>query len=101
MTRLAKGTSLGPLFGAMGREGAERTRKVEALIVKAFSRPRDPRSIEYRCGCRALLDFKLGGEKPRCPFTVGTASADAWFAGLDEGWSIYKDSQRVGPDHQP
>lgn len=88
MTRLARGTSLGPLFGAMDTTGTVRRRKVEALMLEAFGRSRDPRSIEYRTGCRMMIDYKLGGDKPICPFTLGTSSADAWFAGGEEGRAI-------------
>jgi len=56
------------------------------LHREAFPAPRDPRSTEYKEGVLAALEFRLvSTDKPRCPYPPGTASADAWFSGTDEG----------------
>lgn len=56
------------------------------IFDQAFSAPRDPRSIAYKKGVLAALEFRLG----ECsgiarPYRLGTADADAYFSGLDEG----------------
>ena len=66
---------------------------VEQLMTTAFGRPRDPRSNEYTDGCRALLERKVNGTPLKCPYRKGTVQADAWFAGTDEGHSIWRDFQ--------
>jgi len=63
---------------------------VEKLMLEAFGRPRDPRSAEYKAGCRALLERKIDGAPLKCPHPLGTAQSDAWFAGTDEGHLVYR-----------
>ena len=59
-----------------------------AVMREKFDVPRDPRSDEYKAGCRAALEFRKGVNKAApCPYKTGTAQADAWFAGWDEGRS--------------
>ena len=60
--------------------------KATQLFDEAFGEPRDPRSPEYKRGVLAALKFRLG-EKPaiRCPYQLGTAQADAFYSGTDEG----------------
>jgi hypothetical protein len=65
--------------------------KAEELFEAAFSKPRDPRSDEYKAAVRAALRHHAHGEPIRCPYAVGTAQADAWFAGLDEGHAIWRE----------
>lgn len=60
------------------------------LIAAAFDVPRDPRSAAYRDGARSLLLFKLVDRPLKNPFEVGTAHADAWWAGRAEGMHILK-----------
>jgi hypothetical protein len=64
----------------------------EALLFTAFSTPRTPRSPEYKAGALALLRFKCGlAERcEECPHPHGTAAADAWYSGLREGHSIFR-----------
>lgn len=58
----------------------------QEIFATAFAGPRDARSREYKSGVLAALQFRLGEvKKLRCPFDAGTAQADAWFAGTDEG----------------
>lgn len=62
------------------------------VFTRAFEGPRDARSREYRAGVLAALQFRFGEAKGlRCPFEVGTAQADAWFAGTDEGHRLARD----------
>lgn len=49
-------------------------------------RARNPRSQAYKTGCLHALQHRLD-DKPmgRMPYDLGTAEADAYFAGCDEG----------------
>lgn len=56
------------------------------IFDQAFSAVRDPRSLAYKKGVLAALEYRLG----ECsgiahPYRLGTADADAYFSGLDEG----------------
>lgn len=64
--------------------------KVQLLFKAAFDRPRDPRSSEYKAGVLASLAFRFNGVPVRCPYPVGTAAADAYFSGIDEGNLIWR-----------
>jgi hypothetical protein len=62
--------------------------KAQEIFNAAFATPRDPRSAEYKQGVLDVLKYRLGeanvvGWKMR--YTLGTAQADAYFAGCDEG----------------
>jgi hypothetical protein len=66
---------------------------VETLMRASFDRPRTPRSKAYMQGAQWVLDFRIRGHRPPCPYKAGTAEADAFFAGRDEGneiWRIYQ-----------
>lgn len=63
---------------------------VDELMRIAFDPPRDPRSDEYKAGCRAAMDCRLNGRAIRIPYAIGTAQADAFFSGVDEGHAIYR-----------
>ncbi len=67
--------------------------KAEELFQAAFSTPRTPRSDEYKGGVRAALRYHAHGEKIQCPHTPGTAQADAWFSGIGEGHSLWRESE--------
>lgn len=64
------------------------TTTAQQLFDEAFDRVRDPRSDAYKAGCLAFLRYRQG-EMDRadfyCPFEIGTAESDAWFAGCEEG----------------
>lgn len=64
---------------------------VQSLMNAAFEVPRTPRSVEYREGCRSLLSRRIHGTQLHCPYKPGTASYDAFWAGVEEGWSIWRD----------
>lgn len=66
---------------------------VDQIIESAFYRGRTPRSDQYKAGMRAILEFWAGFRPgapvyPPCPYLLGTAEADAWFAGAAEGRSL-------------
>ena len=63
---------------------------VERLVHAAFSKPRDPRSDAYKLGVSELLTNRVLGVPFRCPYKIGTAEADAFFAGGDEGQMIWR-----------
>lgn len=56
------------------------------IFREAFGMPRDKRSKEYQNGVLDVLRFRLGEVTDvRCCYEIGTAAADAYFAGCDEG----------------
>ncbi len=62
--------------------------KAYEIFDKAFSPGRDPRSDEYRQGVREALQYKLREINEVCgrkQYVMGTAQADAFYAGWDEG----------------
>jgi hypothetical protein len=66
---------------------------LNSLLSSAFDAGlhRTPRSAEYRSGVRAFLLARLGGESLTNPCELGSASADAFYAGMDEGRRILAD----------
>lgn len=66
------------------------------LFDAAFNTPRDPRSPEYKAGVMHILRVKTGETEPLpCPYPLGTARADAWFSGTDEGHNIWRRHQEA------
>lgn len=65
---------------------------VEQLFEQAFpvGGTRDPRSAPYKEGVRAVLAFRIDGTKIPLPYRLGTAEADAHFAGCDEGHMLWR-----------
>jgi len=63
---------------------------VERLMIAAFNCPRDPRSDAYVLGVRELLKCKAMGVKFHCRYKPGTAEADAFYSGSDEGNAIWR-----------
>lgn len=56
------------------------------IFQEAFSQPREKRSNEYKNGVIDVLRFRLCEVTDvRCLYVTGTAAADAYFAGCDEG----------------
>lgn len=76
------------------------------IVTAAFSNSRCPRSVEYRDGVTQLLLHRALGRRLLCPHTPGTAQADAWFAGLEEGKALWahqckaKPARGAGPEGQ-
>lgn len=71
---------------------------VEVLIRNAFDRPRTPRSVAYKRGAQWALDFRILDLRAPFPYQPGTAEADAFFAGRDEGNEIWRAHQAANPD---
>ena len=63
---------------------------IDKLMQQTFGRARDPRSDEYKAGCRALLECKAFKKQIKCPYPMGTAQADAFYAGTDEGHGVWR-----------
>jgi len=63
----------------------------QELYEQEFNFPRDARSEEYRQGVKASICYWLG-ETRRLdqPHPLGTAAADAWFSGSEEGARIVR-----------
>lgn len=64
---------------------------IEKLMTAAFDRPRDPRSDAYKLGVKEILKCRVTGVSYRCPYKLGTAEADAFFSGGDEGNRVWRD----------
>jgi len=70
---------------------------VDDLMRTAFDLPRTPRSEAYKLGANWLLNFRILGLRPPCPFEPSTAEADAFFAGRDEGNAIWRAYMAANP----
>lgn len=73
------------------------------LFAQAFEQnsTRDPRSDAYKAGVLAALEHRESGDTGDIgnPYMLGTAEADAWFSGLQEGynrWRHHQDTRRRG-----
>lgn len=62
--------------------------KANDIFRAAFAKPREPRSEAYKAGVRAAICSRLRARQARCPYKLGTAEADAWFAGTKEGMCL-------------
>ena len=68
--------------------------KAYEIFDTAFSKPRDPRSDEYRHGVIDILKFRLHETNEafgKYQYQIGTAQADAYFAGCDEGHRLARE----------
>lgn len=63
---------------------------VEQIMQQVFEGVRTPRSLEYQAGVRAALERKLNGVAVPLQYVDGTAAADAWYAGHDEGVQVWR-----------
>lgn len=67
-------------------------RLVDEIVRLAFvGVPRMPRSPAYVAGVADQLRAKALKRQVLCPYKQGTAEADAWFAGVDEGNALWAD----------
>lgn len=64
--------------------------QVERLMALAFFPGRAPRSVEYREGCQAALEYRILVRRMRAPYPAGCCEADAWFASAEEGHAIWR-----------
>jgi len=86
-----------PLPHIEGPEDRPRAESLADHLTDDALRLGDPRSPEYRAGCAAYLTARIvrhilgggpGGMTP-CPHALGTAPADAWFAGVERGRAVW------------
>lgn len=63
---------------------------VDQLYQTAFYNSRTPRSQEYKAGARMALEHRIERKDIEVPYQVGTAAADAFFAGIEEGKTIWR-----------
>lgn len=82
------GYSVRPVPGASNRIDAPL--QVERLMHLAFFPGRAPRSVEYRQGCQAALEYRFLGRRMRPDYPTGCCESDAWFAGAEEGHAIWR-----------
>ena len=73
-----------------GRDDGGATAIVDQLLDAAFNIPRDPRSSAYKAGARAALFFRIEGVAIPVSYTAGSAEADAFSAGIEEGHAIWR-----------
>jgi len=64
--------------------------KAEAVMEKIFHPYRLPRSEAYKAGCLAAIRRRLESASVACPYAEGTAEADAFFAGVEEGYDFVR-----------
>ena len=75
---------------------------VDDLMAKAFAPGREPRSGSYKAGVRALLQSQVvGGQAVANPFPRGSAEADAFWAGVEEGKVIWELANRASSEGTP
>jgi hypothetical protein len=80
---------------ALSTARLSRAQEVDQLFNKEFFPGRSPRSAPYRQGVRSVLDFHIADIAfPPLPWPEGTAEADAFFAGQNEGWEIVDRRER-------
>ena len=66
------------------------TLSVDQLFQTAFYNGRTPRSQEYKAGARMALEHRIERKDFDMPYQAGTAAADAFFAGIEEGKAIWR-----------
>ncbi len=91
-------TGPGPLPDESPLADVSKNTTVDQLMCAAFVETvRDPRSAEYKAGCRAALTRHLHGHGDTNPHEPGTAQADAWWGGEDEGHRIWRQVEAARP----
>ncbi len=75
----------GLLSNKISSLGKETMKTVDELMRETFEQPRDPCSLEYKEGVRAMLEARINNKPLRCPYKTGTVQADDFFAGCYEG----------------
>jgi hypothetical protein len=63
---------------------------VDNIMTAAFFNGRAPRSAEYKAGTRMALEHRIERKDIVPPYETGTAAADAFFAGIEEGKLLYR-----------
>lgn len=64
--------------------------QIDAMMAATFHAECDPRIEEYKAGVRAHLMMRLTKNQISFPYELGTASADAYFAGIDDGFVVWE-----------
>lgn len=68
--------------------------EVAALYAAAFDIPRDPRSLAYKRGVLAVFRLRVEGIRIEGgPYRRGTAEADAFHSGTDEGHRRWREHE--------
>lgn len=78
------------MLRGMGPARATADVTVDQLMQAAFFNGRTPRSAEYKAGTRAALESRIEHKDIVPPYQAGTTEADAYFAGIEEGKSIWR-----------
>jgi hypothetical protein len=69
----------------------------QQLFDEAFGKGRGPRSDAYKRGVMDCLRARVDGFlRKDCPYRLGTAEADAWLAGGEEGNAIARTEAERG-----
>jgi hypothetical protein len=70
-------------------------------MAATFEVPRDPCSVAYKAGARAAMRSLLDRVKEPRPYALGSAEADAWFAGFEEGRRRVRDVMAEQAEIEP
>lgn len=62
----------------------------EEVLHTVLNKNAIPRSPEFKVGAAAFLNYQLHGIKTITPYFIGTASADAFYAGWDAAKAVFK-----------
>lgn len=62
---------------------------IDQIMEQIFHAHREPRSPEYQAGVRAVFMRNLQRQKVACPHPAGSCAADAFYAGLCEGFAVF------------
>jgi len=65
------------------------------VLEQVLYRNRIPRSCEFQTGMKAFLNFELHNVKTIVPYFIGTAEADAFYAGWDAAKNMHKKLQSI------
>jgi hypothetical protein len=71
-------------------------REQMARIVDEAMQHGDPRSNVYRLGAIDCLCRRTAGTEFPKRFKMGTVQADAYWAGVERGWMIWRKLEHVG-----
>jgi hypothetical protein len=102
MTEIAEGAHDGwrwPRYGAdylrlLGMKDPMRTDSYGRPQILGVKLEITERSKEYKAGVLALLRRRIDGVPIKCPYLEGTASFDAFYSGIEEGWLVMGTSVR-------
>lgn len=61
------------------------TAQINLIVADAFANATPPRSAAYVEGFRCAIRRRLAGTRLPVPYRLGSAEADAFFSGRDDG----------------